>query len=160
VMGKIYFVSKTQFLFIELMKPLLVCIFCLGATLTQQGCTTTGDIYTGVRIHGKRERKGKRRQVEEKTFVPLSLYVLYSRFATFLCCLDNKKPRLGGLCANPRFHLFSSQPIFPIDPTLILVCSIWSRRNVIRSFSRFTIRTPLQRRFQSKASCKLTSLLK
>ena len=47
VMGKIYFVSKTQFLFIELMKPLLVCIFCLGATLTQQGCTTTGDIYTG-----------------------------------------------------------------------------------------------------------------
>ena len=100
VMGKIYFVSKTQFLFIELMKPLLVCIFCLGATLTQQGCTTTGDIYTGVRIHGKRERKGKRRQVEEKTFVPLTLYVLYSRFTTFLFCLDNKKPRKAGLSAR------------------------------------------------------------
>ena len=47
VMGKTYLVSRTQFLFIGLMRPLLVCIFCLGVTLTQQGCTTTGDIYTG-----------------------------------------------------------------------------------------------------------------
>ena len=34
-------------LILKLRGLLLACIFFLGVPLTQQGCTTTGDIYTG-----------------------------------------------------------------------------------------------------------------